>query len=61
MIKYVPGDSVLGLEIGDRVSLTREQFERLSEAFLPRSSAGSSEPVDSRDRAAYGPRWSGGD
>jgi hypothetical protein len=34
VIKYVPGDSVLGLEIGDRISLTREQFERLSDAFL---------------------------
>jgi hypothetical protein len=34
VIKYVPGDSVLGLEIGDRISLTREQFERLSAAFL---------------------------
>ena len=34
VIKYVPGESVLGLEIGDRISLTREQFERLSEAFL---------------------------
>ena len=34
VIKYVAGESVLGLEIGDRVSLTREQFERLSEAFL---------------------------
>ena len=34
VVKYVPGDSVLGLEIGDRVSLTLEQFERLSEAFL---------------------------
>jgi hypothetical protein len=34
VIKYVPGESVLGLEIGDRIGLTREQFERLSEAFL---------------------------
>jgi hypothetical protein len=34
VIKYVPGDSVLGLEIGERISLTREQFERLSVAFL---------------------------
>lgn len=34
VITYVPADSVLGLEIGDRISLTREQFERLSEAFL---------------------------
>lgn len=34
VIRYVPGESVLGLEIGDRIGLTREQFERLSEAFL---------------------------
>jgi hypothetical protein len=34
VIKYVPGDSVLGLEIGDRISLTREQFECLSDAFV---------------------------
>src|SRR4249919_3326034 len=34
VIKYVPGESVIGLEIGDRISLTAEQFERLSEAFL---------------------------
>jgi hypothetical protein len=33
-IKYVPSESVLGLEIGERISLTREQFERLSTAFL---------------------------
>jgi hypothetical protein len=34
VITYAPGESVLGLEIGDRISLTREQFERLSGAFL---------------------------
>ena len=35
VIKYVPGESVLGLEIGDRTSASRaQQFERLSEAFL---------------------------
>jgi len=34
VIKYAPGEAVLGLEIGDRISLTREQFERLSAAFL---------------------------
>src|SRR6478672_1017680 len=33
-ITYVPGESMLGLEIGDRISLTREQFERLWEALL---------------------------
>jgi hypothetical protein len=34
VIKYVPGESVLGLEIGDRISLTAADFERLSAAFL---------------------------
>ena len=34
VIQYVPGESVLGLEIGDRISLTAADFERLSEAFL---------------------------
>jgi hypothetical protein len=34
VIKYAPGESVLGLEIGDRISLTAADFERLSDAFL---------------------------
>jgi hypothetical protein len=34
VIKYSSGDSVLGLEIADRISLTAEDFQRLSAAFL---------------------------
>jgi hypothetical protein len=34
VIKLDPERSVLKLEIGDRISLSREQFERLSTAFL---------------------------
>ena len=34
VIKYVPGESVLELEIGDRIALSEEQFARLSKAFL---------------------------
>ena len=34
VIKYVPGQSVAKLEIGDRIMLTAAQFERLSKAFF---------------------------
>ena len=34
VIKYVPEKSVLGLELGDPIRLTADQFERLSKAFL---------------------------
>jgi hypothetical protein len=34
VIKLDPQRSVLKLELGDRISLSREQFERLSKAFL---------------------------
>ena len=34
VIKYVPADSVLGTEVGQRVSLSADDFERLSTAFL---------------------------
>ena len=34
VIKLDPQRSVLQLEIGDPISLSREQFERLSQAFL---------------------------
>jgi hypothetical protein len=34
VIKYVPGQSVLKLGLGDRISLTAADFERLSAAFL---------------------------
>jgi hypothetical protein len=34
VIKYVPAESVLKLEIGDRISLSAAQFERLSKGFL---------------------------
>jgi hypothetical protein len=34
VIKFVPGESVLGLNIGDRISLTAADFERLATAFL---------------------------
>jgi hypothetical protein len=34
VIRYVPGESVLGLEVGDGISLTAADFERLSNAFL---------------------------
>jgi hypothetical protein len=33
-IKYIPGQSVVKLKIGDPIHLTAEQFERLSEAFF---------------------------
>lgn len=34
VIKYVPGESVLELSIGDRIQLTAAQFERLASAFF---------------------------
>lgn len=34
VIKFVPEDSVLELDIGDRIELTVAQFERLAKAFL---------------------------
>jgi len=34
VIKYAPDRSVLGLEAGDRIALTADEFERLSAAFL---------------------------
>ena len=34
VIKLVPEETVLKLEIGDRIRLTAAQFERLSKAFL---------------------------
>ena len=34
VIKYVPADMVLGIEVGEKVSLSAEDFERLSAAFL---------------------------
>jgi hypothetical protein len=33
-VKYVPEQSVLGLEPGEEIRLTRDQFERLSKAFF---------------------------
>jgi hypothetical protein len=34
VIKYVPEQSVLGLELGERIRLGAAQFERLATAFL---------------------------
>ena len=34
VIKHAPDRSVLGLEAGDRIALTADEFERLSAAFL---------------------------
>jgi hypothetical protein len=34
VIKFVPDDSVTKLQIGDRVALTADEFERLSDAFF---------------------------
>ena len=34
VIRYVPADSVLGTEVGQKVSLRADDFERLSAAFL---------------------------
>jgi hypothetical protein len=34
VIKYVPDDAVLTLEVGERIRLNASQFERLAKAFL---------------------------
>jgi hypothetical protein len=34
VVRFVPGESVLKLNIGDRIQLTAQQFERLSDAFF---------------------------
>jgi hypothetical protein len=34
VITYVPADTVLGIEVGEKVGLSAEDFERLSAAFL---------------------------
>jgi hypothetical protein len=34
VVKYVPGQAVVGLAPGDRIALTADEFERLSAAFL---------------------------
>src|SRR5712692_1437177 len=34
VIKYVPGESVVQLKIGDQIRLTADEFERLSAAFF---------------------------
>ena len=34
VIKYVPGEAVVKLKIGDQIRLTAEQLERLSAAFF---------------------------
>jgi hypothetical protein len=34
VIKYVPDDSVLKLEVGERIRLNAAQFERLTKAFF---------------------------
>jgi hypothetical protein len=34
VIKLTPEDSVLKLNVGDRITLTSNDFERLCEAFL---------------------------
>ncbi|MDX6285675.1 MAG: hypothetical protein QOG53_1160 [Frankiales bacterium] len=34
VIKYAPESSVLGLQAGDRIALTAEQFKRLAAAFF---------------------------
>lgn len=34
VIRYVPADSTLGLEVGERIRLTADQFERLADAFF---------------------------
>jgi hypothetical protein len=34
VVKYVPAESVLKLEIGDRIRLSADDFERLSKAFF---------------------------
>ncbi len=39
MIKYIPEQSVVKLDIGDRIRLTAEDFERLSAAFFAEAEA----------------------
>jgi hypothetical protein len=39
-IKLVPEQTVLRLEVGDRIVLDAEQFERLAEAYLAEIDAG---------------------
>jgi hypothetical protein len=34
VVKYVPEQSVVKLNIGDRIRLTQAQFERLAKAFF---------------------------
>jgi hypothetical protein len=34
VVKFIPGESVLKLKIGDQVQLTAKQFERLASAFF---------------------------
>jgi hypothetical protein len=34
VIKYVPHESVVQLDVGDRINLDAAEFERLAEAFL---------------------------
>jgi hypothetical protein len=34
VIKYAPDQSVLGLDVGDRIKLTAVEFERLAKAFF---------------------------
>lgn len=37
VVKYIPDQSVVKLNIGDRICLTAEEFERLSAAFFAES------------------------
>ena len=34
VIKYMPGQSVVKLNVGDKIRLTADEFERLSAAFF---------------------------
>ena len=34
VIKYIPGQSVVKLHVGDKIHLTAEEFERLSATFF---------------------------
>jgi uncharacterized protein (DUF2237 family) len=34
LIKFVPDESVLGLRVGDRITLSAAQFDQLADAFL---------------------------
>ena len=45
-IKLPPERSILGLAVGDRIALTEEQFEHLSEAFLAELEARFLEPAE---------------